>query len=106
MFGVVVIIDEEKVRLLKCAIEEYTRKTGGHIIVEDNNVEIYLPVVIDEVPGGAQFKIIGRIEEDYIVIVRCIATVENESHDIKPVDLKNWVNYVNERFSYACNSSQ
>ncbi|ABN70535.1 hypothetical protein Smar_1445 [Staphylothermus marinus F1] len=99
------ISNVEDVKLLRCAIEEYIRKTGGHIIVEDHTVEIFLPVVIDEVPGGVQFKIKGRIEDDYVVIEQCTITVENEFHDIKPIDLTNWTNYVNENFSYACKSS-
>ncbi|WP_245521821.1 hypothetical protein [Staphylothermus hellenicus] len=90
---------------MKCAIEEYIRKTGGQLVIEDHSVEVYLPVVIDEVPGGVQFKMKGRIENDYIVVEECTVTVENESHNIKPVDLMNWTNYVNENFSYACKSS-
>jgi hypothetical protein len=94
----------EEIRLLKCAIEEYIRRMGGHILVEDNDVEIYLPIIIEEVPGGVQFKLKGRISGDYIVVTYCEATVEDEAHSIKPSDLVNWAHYVNERFSYACKS--
>ncbi len=92
----------EEIKLLRCAIEEYIRKMGGHILVEDDNVEIYLPIIIEEVPGGVQFKLKGKITNNYIIVTYCEAAVEDEAHSIKPADLVNWAHYVNERFSYAC----
>ena len=88
--------------MLWCALEEYVRKTGGHITKENRKVEVILPVIVEEVPGGIQFRLKGRIENEYYVIEECITMYQGESHKIKPIDLENWANYVNEHFSYAC----
>lgn len=91
-------------KLLRCALEEYLREVGGHIMVLGREAEIVLPVVIEEVPGGVQFNLKGRIVGDYIEIYECTVSYESETHHVEPVDLETWALYVNEKFSKICES--
>ncbi len=92
------------VRLLRCALEEYLRAVGGHIMFTNDEVEAVLPVVIEEVPGGVQFNLKGRLVGNYIEIYECTVSYESETHHVEPIDLETWALYVNERFSKTSGS--
>lgn len=91
-------------KLLRCALEEYLREVGGHITIHGEEAEIVLPVVIEEVPGGVQFNLKGRIVDDYVEIHECTVSYESETHHVEPIDLETWALYVNEKFSKICGS--
>ena|GEM_PF-5259877 len=89
-------------KLVKCALEKYIDEIGGQIHEESGKVEIIVPIAVEEVPGGVQFTLKGRIEGDYIVIEEVTVSYHDEHANIKPIDLESWIHYVNERFSPLC----
>ncbi len=89
-------------KLVKCALEKYIDEIGGQIHEESGKVEIIVPIAVEEVPGGVQFTLKGRIEGDYIVIEEVTVSYHDEHANIKPIDLESWIHSVNERFSPLC----
>ncbi len=89
-------------RLLKCALEKYIDEMGGQVHEDAGNLEIIVPIAIEEVPGGVQFTLRGRIEGEYVVIEEVMVSYHDEQAIIKPIDLESWIHYVNERFSPLC----
>ncbi len=90
---------EKPVKIQLKALKDYIDRIGGTIIIEGNNVEVFIPVEVEEVAGGIQYHIKGRIEDNDIIIETCVVNVETgrvASIDIK--DLLPWLKYISERF--------
>lgn len=88
----------EEVSLYYDAITEYIRRMGGQLYVSKGVVDVYLPVIIEEVPGGVQYHLIGRLVDDRVVVYRCFVTYQDEIREVDPSELIEWAKYVNKSF--------
>ncbi len=88
----------EGVELYYDAITEYIKRMGGQLYVSKGVVDVYLPVVIEEVPGGVQYHLIGKLVDDKVLIYKCFVTYQDEIHEVEPDELRDWARYVNNTF--------
>lgn len=85
-----------EIRIYYDALAEYIKRMGGHLYVDKNRVvDVYLPVVVEEVPGGVQYHLIGKLVDDIVVVKACIVMYQDEIHEVDPSELAGWANYVN-----------
>ncbi len=81
------------------ALTEYIKRMGGQLYVSGKGiVDVYLPVIVEEVPGGVQYHLIGKLVDDKVVVYKCIVMYQDEIHEVKPEELANWANYINTSF--------
>ncbi len=81
------------------AMKRYVERMGGDIRVSGDTVEIYIPVVVEEVAGGVQFQFIGRLRGDELLLEKCYVRTEEEKREVHLEDLVPWINYINKVFS-------
>jgi len=99
----IVLNIESEVRVNYHALKSYIDKVGGTLIEENNNVEILIPVVVEEVTGGIQFHLKGTRIGDDVVIKSCTVTIESEkTASIDVSDLDPWLRYIAEKCMPSC----
>ncbi len=81
------------------ALKRYVERVGGDIRVAGDIVEVYVPVVVEEVAGGVLFQFIGRVEGDDAVLEKCYLRTEDEKREIHLEDLEPWIRYIARVFS-------
>jgi hypothetical protein len=81
------------------ALAHYIKQMGGQLYVDRHGiVNVYLPIVIEEVPGGVQYHLIGRIQDEHVIVEKCIVMYEDSIHEVDPSELEQWASYVNSFF--------
>jgi len=81
------------------ALKEYIDRIGGTIIIDNSDVDIIIPVEVEEVSGGIQYRIKGRIEGNDVVIEDCVVSIEaTKVANIDVRDLVPWLKYISEYF--------
>ncbi len=97
----------KRIEIFYDALTEYIKRMGGHLLIDKHGiVDVYLPVVIEEVPGGVQYHLIGKILGDRVVVEKCIVMYEDEIHEVDPSELEGWANYVNTSFRRIISSPE
>ena len=97
------LVIEESVRIEYRAMKKYVDRVGGSVIEEGDRVEIIIPVVIDEVAGGVQFRLKGHIENSDLVITQCNIHIEAEQRvKVNVKDLDPWLRYIAEKCQDLC----
>lgn len=91
---------ENQVKIRLEALKNYVDRIGGTIIIEGDSIDVFIPIAVEEVAGGIQYHIKGKVVGSDMVLEECTIHVEaGKVASVNVKDLVPWLKYISEYFS-------